>query len=93
MVERPLHRTPTCLSGEWEGTLCRIAPLRAVVRSHKNCDRVCYVFGREWSFSPTPMWGEDAPPFAEGELGLANSIKAGRDSGLGESGGTGARTV
>ena len=23
----------------------------------KNCDRVCYVFGREWSFSPTPLCG------------------------------------
>ena len=73
MVERPLHRTPTCLSGEWEGTLCRIAPLRAVVCSQELRSRVLRVRSRVVVQPHPSMWGEDAPPLAEGELGLASS--------------------
>ena len=71
MVERPLHRTPTCLSGEWDAVQDRAPQGGPSLSTAIACGKG--VRSRV-ALQPHPsMWGEDAPPLAEGELGQANS--------------------
>ena len=71
MVERPLHRTPTCLSGEWDAVQDRAPQGGPSLSTAIACEKG--VRSRV-ALQPHPsMWGEDAPPLAEGELGQANS--------------------
>ena len=78
MVERPLHRTPTCLSGEWDAVQDR-APQGGPSLSSSPiplCGVRTLPPSRRGSLGVQPhpsMWGEDAPPLAEGELAQANS--------------------
>ena len=66
MVERPLHRTPTCLSGEWDAVQDRAPQGGPSLSTAIACENA---FGREWLFSPTPLCGvRMLPPSRRGSL-------------------------
>jgi len=89
MVERPLHRTPTCLSGEWDAVQDR-APQGGPSLSTAIA---CEMRSVESGCSAPPLyvgWGCSPP---RGGGAWSSELKSGRDLGLGKSGAAGVRSV